>query len=63
VLKSFPTCPVAEVGRTLHAWKEQFLAYFTTGRTSNGTEAINGIIESTAASPAAPATHITTGYG
>jgi transposase len=49
VLESFPTCPVAEVarlGRTLRAWKEQFLAYFTTGRASNGgTEAINGIIE------------------
>ena len=28
------------------AWREQFLAYFTTGRANNGgTEAINGIIE------------------
>jgi transposase len=49
VLESFPSCPIPEVarlGRTLNAWKEQFLAYFTTGRASNGgTEAINGIIE------------------
>jgi len=49
VLESFPTCPVAEIarlGRTLRAWKKQFLAYFTTSRASNGgTAAINGIIE------------------
>jgi transposase len=49
VLESFPSCPspeIARLGRTLRAWKEQFLAYFTTGRASNGgTEAINGIIE------------------
>jgi transposase len=49
VLESFPTCPVAEIGRlgrTLCAWRDQFLAYFTTNRSSNGgTEAINGIIE------------------
>ena len=49
VLESFPNCPIPEIarlGRTLRAWKEQFLAYFTTGRASNGgTEAINGIIE------------------
>jgi transposase len=49
VLESFPTCPIAEIarlGRTLRAWHDQFLAYFTTGRASNGgTEAINGIIE------------------
>ena len=49
VLESFPTCPVAEIarlGRTLRAWRDQFLAYFTTGRASNGgTEAVNGIIE------------------
>jgi transposase len=33
-------------GRTLRAWKQQFLAYFTTSRANNGgTEAINGIIE------------------
>ena len=49
VLESFHTCPVAEIarlGRTLRSWREQFLAYFTTGRANNGgTEAINGIIE------------------
>jgi hypothetical protein len=49
VFESFPTCSVAEVarlGRTLRAWRDQFLAYFITGRASNGgTEAINGIIE------------------
>jgi transposase len=49
IVESFPTCPIPEIarlGRTLAAWKAQFLAYFTTGRASNGgTEAINGIIE------------------
>jgi transposase len=49
VLDSFHTCPIAEIarlGRTLRAWREQFVAYFSTGRASNGgTEAINGIIE------------------
>jgi transposase len=49
VLESLHTCPVAEIarlGRTVGAWKEQFLTYFATGRASNGgTEAINGIIE------------------
>jgi transposase len=49
VLDSFHTCPIPEIarlGRTLRAWREQFLAYFTTGRANNGgTEAINGIIE------------------
>ena len=49
LIASFPTCPIPEIarlGRTLAAWKAQFLAYFTTGRASNGgTEAINGIIE------------------
>jgi len=48
-LDAFPTCPIPEIarlGRTLRAWREQFLAYFTTGRANNGgTEAINGIIE------------------
>jgi transposase len=32
VLDSFPTCPIPEIarlGRTLNAWKQQFLAYFT----------------------------------
>lgn len=49
VLESFHTCPIPEIarlGRTLRAWRQQFLAYFTTGRANNGgTEAINGIIE------------------
>ncbi len=44
------SCPVPEVarlGRTLRAWRNELLAYFTTGRvTSNGpTEAINLLIE------------------
>src|SRR5215217_3479953 len=49
VAESFPSCPIPEIarlGRTLNAWRAQFLAYFTTERASNGgTEAINGIIE------------------
>jgi transposase len=49
VLDSFPTCPVPEIarlGRTLKQWREAFLAYFDTGRSSNGgTEAVNGLIE------------------
>ena len=49
VLESFPTCPVPEIarlGRTLKQWHEAFLAYFDTGRSSNGgTEAVNGLIE------------------
>jgi transposase len=49
VVESFPNCPIPEIarlGRTLNAWRAQFLAYFTTERASNGgTEAINGIIE------------------
>ncbi len=49
VIDSFPTCPVPEIarlGRTLKQWREAFLAYFDTGRASNGgTEAVNGLIE------------------
>jgi transposase len=49
VLESFHTCPIPEIarlGRTLRAWKDQFLGYFTTNQASNGgTEAVNGIIE------------------
>lgn len=49
VLESFHTCPIPEIarlGRTLRSWRQQFLAYFTTGGANNGgTEAINGIIE------------------
>jgi len=44
-----PTCPIPEIarlGRTLRQWKPEFLAYWTTGRTSNGgTEAVNNLIE------------------
>ncbi|KAB1652035.1 transposase, partial [Pseudoclavibacter chungangensis] len=37
---------IARLGRTLRRWQAAFLAYFTTGRSSNGgTEAVNGIIE------------------
>jgi transposase len=49
VVGSFPSCPVPEIarlGRTLKQWRAAFLAYFDTGRSSNGgTEAINGLIE------------------
>jgi transposase len=49
VLASFRTCPIPEIkrlGKTLVRWREAFLAYFDTGRASNGgTEAINGLIE------------------
>lgn len=42
-------CPVPEVarlGRTLRSWRREYLAYFDTGRASNGpTEAINLLIE------------------
>ena len=44
ILASFPSCPIPEIarlGRTLRQWRAAFLAYFTTGRASNGpTEAI-----------------------
>ncbi|PXY32863.1 transposase [Prauserella coralliicola] len=49
VVESFYSCPIPEIarlGRTLRSWRDAFLAYFTTGRSSNGgTEAVNGIIE------------------
>lgn len=49
ILVSFPTCPIPEIrrlGNTLKRWRDAFLAYFDTGRASNGgTEAINGLIE------------------
>ncbi len=49
VVASFHTCPIPEIaklGRTLRRWRDAFLAYFTTGRSSNGgSEAVNGIIE------------------
>jgi transposase len=49
VLAAFTTCPIREIrrlGTTLNRWRKAFLAYFDTGRASNGgTEAINGLIE------------------
>lgn len=49
VLDSLPSCPIPEIarlGRTLAQWREAFLAYWSTDRSSNGgTEAVNGIIE------------------
>lgn len=48
-LASFPTCPIPEIkrlGTILKRWRDAFLAYFDTGRASNGgTEAVNGLIE------------------
>lgn len=49
VLASFASCPIPEIarlGKTLTRWRDPFLAYWTTERSSNGgTEAINGLIE------------------
>jgi transposase len=48
IVASFPSCPIPEVarlGRTLRKWKDAFLAYFDTGATNGGIEAINGLIE------------------
>ena len=49
VLGSFRTCPIPEIkrlGKTLKQWREAFLAYFETRRSSNGgTEATSGLIE------------------
>jgi len=49
VLDSFPSCPIPEIarlGRTLTQWRDSFLAYWSTDRSSNGgTEAVNGLIE------------------
>ncbi len=48
IVATFPSCPIPEIarlGRTLRKWKEAFLAYFDTGATNGGTEAINGPIE------------------
>ncbi len=49
ILTSFATCPIPEIkrlGKTLKQWQAPFLAYFDTGRSSNGgAEAINGLIE------------------
>ena len=44
IITSFPSCPVPEIarlGRTLKRWRSPFMAYFATGRASNGgTEAV-----------------------
>lgn len=45
MLSCSPSCPIHEIahlGRTMSARAAQILAYFTTGRASNGAEAING---------------------
>ena len=46
---SFPDCPIPEIarlGRALKQWRDAFLAYWATDRSSNGgTEAVNGLIE------------------
>jgi hypothetical protein len=40
--------PVARQGRTLRQWRTEILAHFNTGGVSNGgTEAINGVVETT----------------
>uniref|UniRef100_UPI0018C884F4 transposase n=1 Tax=Nocardioides sambongensis TaxID=2589074 RepID=UPI0018C884F4 len=66
LIRSLPTCPIPEIkphGKTLKQWREAFLAYIDAGRASNGgTEAINGLSSSTAASPADSATAIITDY-
>ena len=49
IIATFHTCPIPEIarlGRTLKQWRQEFLGYFDTHRSSNGgTEAINGLIE------------------
>src|SRR5512135_138245 len=49
ILGSFPSCPipaVARLGRTLHSWQVEFLAYFDTDGASNvPTKAMNLLIE------------------
>lgn len=43
---SYPIPEVARLGRPLRQWKQTFVNYVTTARSSNGgAEAINGIIE------------------
>ena len=49
IIATFHTCPIPEIarlGRTLKQWRQEFLGYFDTHRSSNGgTEAINGLTE------------------
>lgn len=45
-LHTYPIPEVARLGRTLRAWRTEFLAYFDTDRVSNGpTEAMNLLME------------------
>ena len=64
LIDTLPTCPIPEIarlGKTLRRWKTAFLAYFATDGASNGgTEAVNGIIELGAVSPAGSETSSTT---
>jgi transposase len=46
ILLDCPVPEVARLGRTLAVWRREYLAYFDTGRASNGpTEAVNLLIE------------------
>jgi len=48
IVATFASCPIPEIarlGRTLRQWKETFLGYFTTARSSNGSTEAIGIIE------------------
>jgi len=51
IIDTWHSCPIPEVarlGRTLRAWRQQVLAYFSTNGVSNGgTEAVNLLIEKT----------------
>ena len=55
IVATLHTCPIPEVARfraTLRRWRREFFGYFDIGGASNGgTEAVNGLIEATAASP------------
>jgi transposase len=65
VLASFPTCPIPEIkrlGKTLKQWREAFLAYFDTGRASNGRHRGHQRTHRTPPPPAASATASTTDY-
>jgi transposase len=51
------------LARTITAWQNQLLAYFTTGRASNGpTEAVNLLVKRIKRVGSASATSTTTGY-
>jgi len=53
---------LTRLSRTIHAWQDQLLAYFTTGRVSNGpTEAVNLLINASSASGSGSGTSPTTG--